>query len=121
MVRTIVFSLFIIFSLINIVIARKYYSDVSKTQFREMIKFVVENNKNNYPIIDELVPWQHQYYFKAFKFKPTILDGKKISIVDSILAAKSHKYTVDGFWIVGAHGDQPLTAEQKKVLDWLMS
>ncbi len=116
-VRTIILSLFIIFSLINIVIVRKYYSDVSKTQFREMTKFVVENNKENYPIIDELVSWQHQYYFKAFKFKPTILEGSKLNVVDSILAGKNPKYVLNGFWIVGAHGEQPLTSDQRKELD----
>ena len=116
-IRTIILSLFIIFSLINVVIARKYYSSVSKTQFREMTKFVVENNKENYPIIDELVSWQHQYYFKAFKFKPTILEGRKLNVVDSILAGKNPKYILNGFWIVGAHGEQPLTSDQRKGLD----
>lgn len=117
LVRTIILSLFIIFSLINIIIAREYYSSVSKTQFREMTRFVVENNKENYPIIDELVSWQHQYYFKALNFKPTMLEGKKLNIVDSILAGKNPKYAVKGFWIVGAHGEQPLTADQRKGLD----
>ena len=117
MVRTIILFLFIIFSLINIVIAKKYYSNVSKTQFREMTRFVVENNKENYPIIDEIVSWQHQYYFKAFKFKPTTLEGSKLSVVDSILSGKNPKYHLNGFWIVGAHGEQPLTSDQRKGLD----
>lgn len=81
-----------------------------------MTRFVVENNKENYPIIDEL-SWQHQYYFKALKFKPTILEGSKLNVVDSILASKNPKYTVKEFWIVGAHGEQPLTSAQRKRLD----
>jgi hypothetical protein len=115
--RFITLFIFIIFSLNNIIVVKKYYSLVSKTQFREMTQFVIKNNKENYPIIDELVAWQHQYYFKAFKFKATILDGKKVSIVDSILASTDPKYHVKGFWIVGAHGEHPLTEEQKKGLD----
>jgi hypothetical protein len=77
-----------------------------------MTRFVVENNKD-YPIIDEL-SWQHQYYFKALKFKPTILEGSKLNVVDSILASKTpmHRW---GFWIVGAHGEQPLTSAQRKI------
>ena len=82
-----------------------------------MTQFVVENNNENYPIIDELVSWQHQYYFKALKFKPTILEGSKLNVIDSILAGRNQKYIVKGFWIVGAHGEQPLTKDQKKVLD----
>ena len=116
-IKYIILVTFIIFSLNNIIVVRKYYSKVSKTQFREMTRFVVENNKENYPIIDELVSWQHQYYFKAFKFKPTMLDGKKVSIVDSILTSTDPKFKVQGFWIVGAHGEQPLTTEEKKALD----
>jgi len=112
-----VLSTFIILSLTTLLISRRYYSQVSKTQFREMTQFVVKNNNENYPIIDELVSWQHQYYFKALKFKPTILEGSKLNVIDSILAGKNQKYIVKGFWIVGAHGEQPLTTEQKKVLD----
>jgi mannosyltransferase len=116
-IKYIILFTFIIFSLNNIIVVRKYYSKVSKTQFREMTQFVVENNKENYPIIDELVSWQHQYYFKAFKFKPTMLDGKKVSIVDSILISTDPKFKVKGFWIVGAHGEPPLTTEERYALD----
>ena len=116
-VKMFVLSAFIIISLITIIISRRYYSKVLKSQFREMTQFVVENNKENYPIINELVSWHHQYYFKKYKFKPTMLEGKKVSIVDSILNSADPKYQVKGFWIVGAHGDQPLTSEQKKGLD----
>jgi hypothetical protein len=115
-VKMFVLSAFIIISLITIIISRRYYSKVLKSQFREMTQFVVENNKENYPIIDEL-SWQHQYYFKVLKFKPTILEGSKLNVVDSILAGKNPKYSVKEFWIVGAHGEQPLIAEQRKRLD----
>jgi hypothetical protein len=116
-IKFVILFAFIIFSLNNILVVKKYYSIVSKTQFREMTQFVVENNKENYPIINELVSWHHQYYFKNFKFKPTMLEGKKVSILDSILNSADPKYQVKGFWIVGAHGEQPLTPEQKKGLD----
>ena len=115
--KVFVLSTFIILSLTTLLFSRRYYTQVSKTQFREMTQFVVKNNTENYPIIDELVSWQHQYYFKALKFKPTILEGSKLNVIDSILAGKNQKYIVKGFWIVGAHGEQPLTTEQKKVMD----
>ena len=105
---------FVVLSLTSLLISRRYYSQVSKTQFREMTQFVVENNNENYPIIDELVSWQHQYYFKALKFKPTILEGSKLNVIDSILAGRNQKYIVKGFWIVGAHGEQPLTQGTKE-------
>jgi len=114
--KTFILSTFIIISLITIIISRKYYSKVSKSQFREMTQFVVKNNKENYPFIDEL-SWQHQYYFKALNFKPTILEGRKLNVIDSILAGKNPKYAVKGFWIVGAHGEQPLSIEQRKGLN----
>lgn len=115
--KWIVFSLFMIFSLNNIIVVKKYYSVISKSQFREMTQFVVENNGENYPVINERVAWQQQYYFKAMNCTPTILHGSKLSNMDSILASKTSKYNVSGFWIIGAHGDSPLTSEQKKGLD----
>ena len=116
-IKFIILFAFIIFSLNNIIVVKKYYSIISKTQFREMTQFVVENNKENYPIINELVSWHQQYYFKNLKFKPIMLEGKKVSIVDSILNSSDPKYRVKGFWIIGAHGEQPLTQEQKNGLD----
>ena len=116
-IRVVVLMSFIALSIFSILQVKKYYSSVSKSQFREMTRFVVENNKANYPIIDEVVSWQHQYYFKAFKFKPVMLPGKKQTVIDSILNGRDQQYKLDGFWIVGAHGDQPLTHEQKKVLE----
>ena len=96
---------------------RKYYSTQGKTQFREIIEYVVSENSPNFPIINEVSSWQQQYYLKKFKSKAEVLSGKKESLVDSILKKSSEKYNLTGFWLVGAHQDKWLTDEKRKELD----
>ena len=59
-----VVSLVVIFSLVNILAEKKYYTSVTKTQFREMTSFIVEENKEGYPIINQLSLWHQQYYLR---------------------------------------------------------
>lgn len=116
-IKTLVLSVFILFSIIDIAFISKYYTTVSKTQFREMTGYVVDNNKENYPIINEVTFWQQQFYFRINNFKPVMLTGKKAHVVDSLLQVQKTQNNIKGFWIVGAHGDKPLTPEQRKVVD----
>jgi hypothetical protein len=98
----------IILSITDLSITRKYYSSKkpTKTQFREMTKFISEDGRL-FPIVEERTAWQHDYYLKRYKYNVPVFTGSKEATIDSILLRSSAPYQVDGFWIVGAHGGEP--------------
>jgi uncharacterized membrane protein len=118
MALTIMLTAFVALTLMDLLIVRKYYSDRKhrKTQFREMTKFISEDPKRIFPIVEERTAWQHRYYLKKYNNNAPILSGNKEATIDSILT--SPNYDLDGFWIVGAHGFEPhLLHEVQQKLD----
>jgi hypothetical protein len=99
-------GLFVVLSLTHLFFTSSYYHAVKKTQFREMTRFITQNNAANYPIINELTYWHQGYYLKKMGSKAIVLTGNKESILDSIISKSSPKYDLQGFWIAGAHGDK---------------
>ena len=92
-------------SLFHLIAVRKYYSSPAKSQFREMTKFIIDNNEKNYPILNGLTHWHQAYYLKHYGIAPRTLTGKKEAVIDSILKKTSTQYMLDGFWLAGSHGD----------------
>lgn len=117
LLRYSIVALFVLLSLTDIVVVKKYYTTIHKTQFREMTAFVVGENAQNFPIINQVTNWQQQYYLRKFGSKALLLTGKKEALIDSILSRKSPRWQLDGFWIVGAHGEKPLDDEKLKLID----
>jgi hypothetical protein len=93
-------------SLINLIVVKRYYTDVHKTQFREMTEFVAGRNMEGYPVLNEVTQWQQAYYMRKLKVKGEQWTGKKEALIDSVKQRSSPKYDVAGFWVVGAHGDK---------------
>lgn len=110
-------ALIVVLSFIDIIGAKKYYADVHKTQFREMTAFVVGENKNNYPIVNQTTGWHQGYYLKKFGSKAKLMATDKNALVDSIAAGNTPQWAVNGFWLVGAHSEQPISAERLQKLD----
>jgi mannosyltransferase len=108
-------ALVVILSLIDIFAVKKYYTSVHKTQFREMSGFVVAENKDNYPVINATTSWHQEYYLKKFGSKAKLITGDKEAIADSI-ANNNPQWNLKGFWIVGAHGEAPITEASLKAL-----
>ena len=54
--------LFVVLSVIHLFFEKKYYTKITKTQFREMTKYVVQENTSNFPIINQLTAWHQAYY-----------------------------------------------------------
>lgn len=117
MVRTGIVTVFVFLSVWSILFKADYYQAINKTQFREMQRYVVDNNKENYPVINERTNWHQAYYFKHYKSTPPYLPGPKVVAVDSILHKATPRHDVKGFWIIGAHGELPLTPEERVGLD----
>jgi uncharacterized membrane protein len=115
--RITILSLFLVLSMVHLVFTRKYYSGISKTQFREMTQYVVKENSHNFPIINELTAWHQRYYLERFGSKAKVLSGRKESLIDSILSKSSLAYHLDGFWIVGAHTDKKPDETASRKLD----
>lgn len=110
-------TLIVVLSFIDIVIAKKYYTAVNKTQFREMTTFVVRENKGNYPIVNQVTSWHQSYYLKKLGSKARLMANNKDLLVDSIVAGNAPPWALNGFWIVRAHGEQPINEERLKLLD----
>jgi uncharacterized membrane protein len=102
--RYIVLALLVVLSFLQLFLVQHYYSTPIKTQFREMTRYVVKENKNNYPILNERTHWHQQYYLDHFGSRASTFTGKKEAMIDSILSGSS-TYSFKGFWLVGAHGD----------------
>ena len=110
--------LFASLSLISLFFVKKYYTALSKTQFREMSQYVVNANTGNFPIINENTSWHQQYYLTLFgsNVKAHSL-GNKDAMIDSILKGEHKKYILKGFWIVGGHVDPKPSESKLKALD----
>jgi uncharacterized membrane protein len=115
-VRQGILASFLILSMVHLINLKHYYDAVTKTQFREMTEYVVRENKNRFPIINELTSWHQEYYLKKFGSKAELITGSKNANIDSILQKTSSRFDVNGFWVVGAHGDKkPDTAVLKRL------
>jgi uncharacterized membrane protein len=112
--RSILITAFLLLSLTDIFIVKKFYTAIRKTQFRELTEYIVKDKKYQFPIVNERTSWQHQYYLDHYQYKGRVLVGKKEDIVDSILSKSSPAYVIPGFWIIGAHGNEAKLAEASK-------
>lgn len=108
--------LFVVLSLIHLFFTKEYYAAVSKSQYREMTKYIVDNNAKNYPVINEQTAWHQAYYLEKYGSKASLLSGSKEHLIDSIIAENKNGQ-VKGFWIAGAHGDKKKEDEFLKRLD----
>ncbi|WP_166437319.1 glycosyltransferase family 39 protein [Niastella caeni] len=109
--------LIVALSFIDLAVAKKYYTAAHKSQFREMTAFVVRENKDNYPVVNQLTSWHQSYYLKKFGSKAKLMARDKEALVDSIVAGIAPQWALNGFWIVGAHGEQPISEERLTRLD----
>ena len=109
--------LFVVLSLTHLFFTKKYYNSVSKTQFREMTKFIVDNNPTGYPIINDRTAWHQTYYLEKFGSKAKLITGPREKLIDSIITENQNNGILKGFWIAGAHGDKKMEDGFVKRLD----
>lgn len=85
------------FSLNSVFKINKYYSRISKTQFREVTQFIKNNNLNNDPIVTSL-GWYLPYFFDS--------QGQKIiekNLDDYIFEISKDSSNIQSFWYFDAH------------------
>jgi uncharacterized membrane protein len=99
-------------SLNNIILDKKYYTTVIKSQFREVSNYIKENTDNSVPVVSSLY-WHFDYFFRNTGFR--LLPDDLNSYVKQISEGKIKK---GPFWYVDAHSrtynPTPETAEYLK-------
>ncbi len=89
----------IIFSITDIVIVKKYYSATTKTQFREVSQYIMENNSNSDPVVTSL-SWYFPFFLNNDNVKTTIIDSALDAYVNEMIQDSTK---VKSFWYVDAH------------------
>jgi uncharacterized membrane protein len=95
-VKTTIISLFVLFSISDIVIVKKYYKAVNRTQFREVCEYV-KSKKTNDNIVSSL-SYYMSYFIKENKDKiiDNSLDNHFSNYINNPSEAKS-------FWYIDGH------------------
>ncbi len=106
--------LFFVFSMTDLLIVRKYYTTVTKTQFRELTPLINSHDSGNEPIVTSLA-WHFGYFLNNDKNRHTIIDANLDRFVGAMMADATK---VKPFWYVDAH-DRPyrVTAKTQQFLD----
>ena len=107
-----ILSIFVIFSLTDILVVKKYYRNPNKTQFREVTNFIIENNIKKEPVVTSL-GWYLPYFFN--KNETQIIDK---SLEDYVNKIKQDSTKRKNFWYFDAH-NRPLNINEQtqKYLD----
>jgi uncharacterized membrane protein len=103
-----VLTLFIVFSLTDIIIVKNYYKNHTKTQFREVSQFIIDNNSNNDVVVSPL-SWYFPYFLNNDVVKTTLI-SKDLDLYVNEMKQDSTKY--NNFWYVNAHGNKYVANEE---------
>jgi 4-amino-4-deoxy-L-arabinose transferase-like glycosyltransferase len=97
LVRGLFLTVIVVFSLTDLIVVKKYYTQISKTQFREVSMFIINNNKTKEDVVTSL-----EWYF------PFFMKNEKVNIIAKSLDEKVNEMILDTtkikpFWYVDAH------------------
>ena len=115
--KILLLSIFCFLSFFDLVINKKYYTQVHKTQFRELASFIASEKKLSYPVLSDATAWHQQYYLKKMSYTSPILSGNLNDQLDSILKKSNDQYNKKGFWLSGAHRSPKPDPEILKRID----
>jgi uncharacterized membrane protein len=91
--------LMVVFSMTDILIVKKYYSTINKTQFREVSQFILDNNTTKDPVVTSL-SWYFPYFLKNDNVQTTIIDNTLDNYVNEMIQDPSK---IKSFWYVNGH------------------
>ena len=95
-----------IFSLFNIVIVKKYYQNISKSQYREVGAFILDNNKEKNTVFTSLYYW-YDYYLP--KEKTNLIEKPLDDLINEMMQDSTK---MKEFWYADAHG-RPFNPSEK--------
>ena len=104
----------VIFSLTDIIIVKKYYSAVTKEQFREVSRFIIDNNSIHDPVVTNL-GWYFPYFLNNENVKTNIINKPLEEYVNEMMADSTKG---NPFWYAEISGHPiGLTETGQKYLD----
>ncbi len=101
-------GLFIVFSITDIFIIKKYHFVTTKSQFREGSQFINDNNKSNNEVVSSLA-----WYFPFF-IKNKIVEHSLETHIDEMIKDTTK---IKPFWYIDSHGRK--YEPQQKTLDFI--
>ncbi|MBC7523020.1 MAG: glycosyltransferase family 39 protein [Flavobacterium sp.] len=93
--------IFVIFSITDIVIVKRYYKVITKSQFREVTKYIIDNNIKKEPIVTGL-GWYFSYFLNNNQIKNTVIN---IPLNDYIDKMRQDSTKIKPFWYTDAHNN----------------
>lgn len=99
-----------LFSIVDLVVVKQFYTTIYKSQFREVTNFIKEKNKTNRPVVSSI-----GVYMPYFFSEKTEIINKNLDEFVTEMQADSSK--IREFWYVDGHGKDYTTNE--KTLDFL--
>lgn len=87
------------FTMFNLFIGKRYYSTVSKSQYREVSAFIEENNNNNTPVYTSLKFW-YDYFLDDEEIKTTLIEKPLEAHVAEMMQDSTKRVP---FWYADAH------------------
>jgi uncharacterized membrane protein len=114
MLRNTVAVLFCLLSLTHLILVTNYYDTVSKSQFRELAKFMAAPGAPQVPVIAYNTFWQQRYYLKRFGYHGVVQEDQPLPAIE----AKLQQPAREAFWLTAAHGGiSPDTALTSRLID----
>lgn len=105
---------FVIIMLTNMIVIRHFYERISRTQFREVATFVIENHKNAETIYTERKYW-FDYYLNKEEENYKVVDKPLETILTEM---RNDSSQIKAFWYINAHGVPfTISEESKKIID----
>ena len=112
-IRNTILGFFIIFSLTALLVVKKYYTQITKTQYREITNKILEKNTTNNKIISSW-GWHISYFFNSDPKKDVVVYKSLQTYVNELMNSTEKK---EAFWYMDAHfTPYNLSAEAEKFL-----
>lgn len=115
LVRLSLISIFILFSLSDIVFVKSYYTKITKVQYREVAEIVKNRKDKKDPIYTSLSIWINYFFDKDLENNNLIVKQSIDVVVDEM---KNDPKLVQSFWYVNAEqGNFSMSEENKKFIE----
>ncbi len=107
-------ALLVFFMAFDLIVVKKYYTTITKSQYREVSKFILDNNKNNKTVYTSLSYW-YGYYLSNEKTKTNLIEKPLEDIINEM---SQDSLKIKEFWYADAH-NRPYnpTEKTKKFLE----
>jgi len=115
LVRLSLISIFILFSLSDIVFVKSYYTKITKVQYREVAEIVKNRKDKKDPIYTSLSIWINYFFDKDLQNNNLIVKQSIDAVVDEM---KKDPKLVQSFWYINAEqGNFSMSEENKKFIE----